>query len=105
MRDFVVPHPYRKERGMDGARWIFGNASEKYRWVGHPPKIRPDKASPTVVATHCRGRERGMAGFALLWPIGHGIEAASVNDGGKLSGDAEAFLTAACPVIGSYGVR
>jgi len=41
--------------------------------------------------------------FALMLASGHGFSAASVNYGGKLPDDFEAFLATACPVIGSYG--
>ena len=44
-------------------------------------------------------------GFALMLASGHGFSAASINYGGKLPEDIEAFLTAACPVVGSYGAR
>jgi carboxymethylenebutenolidase len=33
----------------------------------------------------------------------YAFSAASINYGGKLSEEVEAFLTMACPVIGSYG--
>ncbi|MGP8251574.1 MAG: dienelactone hydrolase family protein [Terracidiphilus sp.] len=42
-------------------------------------------------------------GFALLLACGHGFSAASVNYGGPLPEDADDFLNAACPVVGSYG--
>jgi carboxymethylenebutenolidase len=42
-------------------------------------------------------------GFALLLVSGRGFSAASVNYGGKLPPDVDAFLTTSCPVIGSYG--
>ena len=42
-------------------------------------------------------------GFALLLVSGHGFSAASVNYGGKLPPDVDAFLQTACPVVGSYG--
>lgn len=42
-------------------------------------------------------------GFALLLVSGHGFSAASINYGGKLPEDVETFLTAPCPVVGSYG--
>jgi carboxymethylenebutenolidase len=42
-------------------------------------------------------------GFVLLLISGHGFSAASVNYGGKLPSDFEAFLKTACPVVGSYG--
>jgi carboxymethylenebutenolidase len=42
-------------------------------------------------------------GFALLLASGHGFSAASVNYGGKLPPDIDAFLQTACPVVASYG--
>jgi carboxymethylenebutenolidase len=42
-------------------------------------------------------------GFALMLVSGHGFSAASINYGGKLPPDVDAFLQAPCPVIGSYG--
>ncbi len=42
-------------------------------------------------------------GFVLLLVSGHGFSAASVNYGGKLPADFDAFLKTACPVVGSYG--
>jgi len=42
-------------------------------------------------------------GFVLLLISGHGFSAASVNYGGKLPPDFDAFLKTACPVVGSYG--
>jgi len=42
-------------------------------------------------------------GFVLLLISGHGFSAASVNYGGKLPPDFDAFLKLACPVVGSYG--
>jgi carboxymethylenebutenolidase len=42
-------------------------------------------------------------GFALLLVSGRGFSAASINYGGKLPPDVDAFLNTACPVIGSYG--
>jgi hypothetical protein len=33
----------------------------------------------------------------------HGFSAASINYGGKLPPDVDAFLQAPCPFIGSYG--
>jgi carboxymethylenebutenolidase len=44
-------------------------------------------------------------GFALMLASGHGFSAASVNYGGKLPADIDAFLATACPVIGSYGAK
>jgi carboxymethylenebutenolidase len=44
-------------------------------------------------------------GFALLLVSDHGFSAASINYGGKLPEDIETFLTAACPVVGSYGAK
>lgn len=44
-------------------------------------------------------------GFALMLVSGHGFSAASINYGGKLPADVDTFLTAACPVIGSYGAK
>ena len=44
-------------------------------------------------------------GFALLLAPGYGFEAASVNFGGPLPEDAEAFLARACPIVGSYGAK
>jgi len=43
--------------------------------------------------------------FALLLAPGHGFSASSVNYGGRLPKDAESFLAAACPIIGSYGAK
>jgi carboxymethylenebutenolidase len=42
-------------------------------------------------------------GFALMLVSDHGFSAASINYGGKLPPDVDAFLQAPCPVIGSYG--
>lgn len=42
-------------------------------------------------------------GFALLLVSGHGFSAASINYGGPIPPDVDAFLTTACPVVGSYG--
>ena len=44
-------------------------------------------------------------GFALLLAPGHGSSASSVNYGGPLPKNAEAFLTGACPMVGSYGAK
>jgi len=44
-------------------------------------------------------------GFALMLVSGHGFSAASVNYGGKLPEDVGAFLSTACPVVGSYGAK
>jgi carboxymethylenebutenolidase len=44
-------------------------------------------------------------GFALLLAPDHGFGAASVNYGGPLPADADAFLSRACPIVGSYGAR
>jgi carboxymethylenebutenolidase len=44
-------------------------------------------------------------GFALLLVSDHGFSAASINYGGKLPADIDTFLTAACPVVGSYGAK
>lgn len=44
-------------------------------------------------------------GFALMLVSGHGFSAASVNYGGKLPEDVDAFLATACPVVGSYGAK
>lgn len=44
-------------------------------------------------------------GFTLMLVSGHGFSAASINYGGKLPADVDAFLTTACPVIGSYGAK
>lgn len=41
-------------------------------------------------------------GYALALAAGHGYDAASVNYGGCPS-DAEEWLRAACPIVGSYG--
>jgi carboxymethylenebutenolidase len=42
-------------------------------------------------------------GFALILISGRGFDASSVNYGGPLPSDFDAFLHAACPVVGSYG--
>lgn len=44
-------------------------------------------------------------GFALLLAPGRGFSASSINYGGPLPKDVETFLTAACPIVGSYGAR
>jgi dienelactone hydrolase len=43
-------------------------------------------------------------GFALLLAPGHGFQASSVNYD-MVPKDAEAFLTGACPIVGSYGAK
>lgn len=44
-------------------------------------------------------------GFALLLASGHGFSAASVNYGGKLPDQLDAFLITACPIVASYGAK
>jgi carboxymethylenebutenolidase len=44
-------------------------------------------------------------GYALLLAPGRGFSASSVNYGGSLPKDAEEFLAAACPIVGSYGAK
>jgi carboxymethylenebutenolidase len=59
---------------------------------------RPNCTGKVGVIGFCMG-----GGFALLLVAGHGFSAASINYGGKLPPDVDAFLQAACPVVGSYG--
>ncbi|HTT22901.1 MAG TPA: dienelactone hydrolase family protein [Candidatus Sulfotelmatobacter sp.] len=44
-------------------------------------------------------------GFALLLAPGRGFSASSVNYGGSLPKDVEAFLAASCPMVASYGAK
>jgi carboxymethylenebutenolidase len=44
-------------------------------------------------------------GFALLLAPGRGFSASSINYAGPLPKDAETFLAAACPIVGSYGAK
>ena len=44
-------------------------------------------------------------GIALLLAPGSGFAAAGVNYGGPLPEDANAFLSRACPIVGSYGAK
>ena len=44
-------------------------------------------------------------GFALALAPGRGFSASSVNYGGPLPKDAEEFLSASCPIVGSYGAK
>ena len=59
---------------------------------------QPNCAGKIGVIGFCMG-----GGFVLLLISGHGFSAASVNYGGKLPPDFDAFLKTACPVVGSYG--
>jgi carboxymethylenebutenolidase len=59
---------------------------------------QPNCTGKTGVIGFCMG-----GGFALLLVSGRGFSAASINYGGKLPPDIDAFLNTACPVIGSYG--
>jgi carboxymethylenebutenolidase len=59
---------------------------------------QPNCTGKIGVVGFCMG-----GGFALLLVSGRGFSAASINYGGKLPPDVDAFLNTACPVIGSYG--
>jgi carboxymethylenebutenolidase len=59
---------------------------------------QPNCSGKIGVIGFCMG-----GGFVLLLISGHGFSAASVNYGGKLPPDFDAFLKTACPVVGSYG--
>lgn len=61
-------------------------------------EVQPNCNGKIGVIGFCMG-----GGFVLLLVSGHGFSAASVNYGGKLPADFDAFLKTACPVVGSYG--
>src|SRR5208283_1633237 len=79
---------------MAGAGPAFDDVEAARAWL----LAHPNSNSKVGVVGFCMG-----GGFALLLVSGHGFSAASINYGGKLPKDVDAFLHTACPVVGSYG--
>ncbi len=72
----------------------FDDIEAARKWL----ELQPNCNGRIGVIGFCMG-----GGFVLLLISGHGFSAASVNYGGKLPPDFDAFLKTACPVVGSYG--